>query len=221
MRSPTRKRLTLAALTCAAAVALAACGTDTGAPPLAGSTASTSVSASSSPSASSATPETPDPTPTPSATPSASPSPSPSSTKGGGDTVTKGGPAKGKAAEAAKKVAQAFVAADNVSTRTGTFTARDKVTAPSCTWCATKRAFVRKIYAGGGHIDGELFTKNTFTVTGPSKGVYTVVVNSTVSKYKEIDGSGKLLDSRGDRDGLLVLQVGGSKVVGASWQPTS
>jgi hypothetical protein len=213
MRSPTRTRLTFATLFCAGALALAACGTATDAPPLAGNTQSTSVSASPSPSASS--------TPTATPTRTASATPTPTATKGGGDTVTKGGPAKGKSAEAAKKVAQAFVAADNAATRTGSFTARDKITGPSCAWCATKRSFVAKIYTGGGHIEGELFTKNTFTVTGPSRGVFTVVVNTTVSRYKEIDGAGKVTDSRGDRDGLLVLQVGGSKVVGASWQPTS
>jgi len=77
--------------------------------------------------------------------------------------------AKGKAADAAKKVAQAFVAGDNIATKTGKFSARDKVTAPSCTWCATKKTAVLKIYGGGGHVEGELFTKNTFTVTGPGK----------------------------------------------------
>jgi len=108
-----------------------------------------------------------------------------------------------------------------VATKTGKYTARDKVTASSCAWCATNKAFVDKIYGGGGHVEGELFTKNAFTVTGPSKGVYTVIVNTTVSRYKEINGSGTVLDSRGDRDGLLVLQVsaGTSKVVEASWQP--
>jgi len=81
--------------------------------------------------------------------------------------------AKGPAAAAAQKAAQAFVAGDNVATRTGAYGARDKVTASSCAWCARKKSFVTAIYRGGGHIEGELFTKNTFTVTGPTKGVYT------------------------------------------------
>lgn len=212
MQSPTRARLALATLVCAAALALSGCGSSA-APPIAGGPASTSASPTASPSTS----------PTPSATTAATPtaSPSPSKTTRNGATVTKGGSAKGAAADAAKKVAQAFVAANNVSMKTGTFAARDKVTASSCASCAMNRAFVNKIYTGGGHIDGELFTKNTFTVTGPKEGVYIVVVNTTVSRYKEIDGSGKVLDSRGDRDGLLALQVDGgtSKVVAASWQP--
>lgn len=105
----------------------------------------------------------------------------------------------------------------------GAYGARDEVTASSCAWCARKKSFVTAIYRGGGHIQGELFTKNTFTVTDPTKGVYTVVVNTTVSKYREVSGSGKVLDSHGDRTGLLVVHVSGStlKVVFASWQPGS
>lgn len=213
MRSPTRARLTFAALTWGAPLTLAACGTSTDTPPLSGGTASPSGSASTSPSPSAST--------SPSITPTASATPAPSPTKSDGKTVTKGGVATGKGADAARTVAQAFIAADNVSTKTGSFTARDKLTASSCTWCADKRAFVAKIYNAGGHIDGELFTKNTFTVTAPSTGVYTVVVDTTVSRYKEINGAGKVTDSHADRTGLLTLQVGGSKVAAASWQPGS
>ena len=212
MRSPTRARLTFAALACAVVVALAGCGSSADAPPLAAGTASTSSSPSPSPGASAASP-----------TSAATPTPTP--TKGNGGTTTTGGVAKGKAAEAAKKVAQAFIAGDNKATKTGKFGARDKVTSPSCTWCATKKTFVLDIYRGNGHIEGELFTKNTFTVTGPNKGIYAVVVNTTVSKYKEVDGSGKVHDSRGNRGGLLILRVGANaattKVVGATWQPGS
>lgn len=216
MRSPTRARLTFATLTCAAAVALVGCASSPTAPALAGGTASTSVSAAPSPT----------PTPTPSATTGPTPTTSVSSTPttgGHGGTTTTGGVAKGPAAAAAQKAAQAFVAGDNVATRTGAYGARDEVTASSCAWCARKKSFVTAIYRGGGHIQGELFTKNTFTVTDPTKGVYTVVVNTTVSKYREVSGSGKVLDSHGDRTGLLVVHVSGStlKVVFASWQPGS
>jgi len=213
MRSPTRARLTFAALACAVVLALAGCGSSADAPPLAGGTVSTSSSPSPSPGASAASP-------------TSTATPTPTATKGnGGTTTTTGGVAKGKAAEAAKKVAQAFIAGDNEATKTGKFPARDKVTSPSCTWCATKKTFVLDIYRGNGHIEGELFTTNTFTVTGPNNRIYTVVVNTTVSKYKEIDGSGKVHDSRGNRGGLLILRVGASgattTVVGATWRPRS
>lgn len=217
MRSPMRARLTFAALACAAVVTLAGCGSSADAPPLGNVTATASGST---PPSVSTSPTSP---PTTSATPTASPTPT--ATKGSGGTTTTGGVAKGKAADAAKKVAQAFVAGDNVATKTGTFTARDKVTSSACAWCATKKAAVLSLYRGGGHAEGELFTKNRFTVTGPSKGIYTVVVNTTVSKSKEIDGSGMVLDSHGNRDGLLILRVGESggttKVVDATWQPGS
>jgi hypothetical protein len=211
MRSSTPARLTFAALACAALATLGGCGSSAHAPPLAGGTASTSSSPSPSPGTSSTA------SPTTSATPTATPTPA----KGG--TTTTGGVAKGKAADAAKKVAAAFIAGDNAATKTGTFSTRDKVTSPSCTWCATKKAAVLKIYRGGGHVEGELFTKNTFTATGPSKGIFTVVVNTTVSGYKELDGSGRVLDSGGNRRALLILRVGttgGSPmVVDATWQP--
>jgi hypothetical protein len=215
MRSLTRARLTFAALGCAAALTLAGCASSPAAPPLGGDNASTSASTSPSPS----------PSTTPSATtaPSPSASPTPTPTKRTGATVTTGSAAKGKAAAAAKKVAQAFVAADNVSTKTGKFTARDKLTSAACTWCRRKKTFVHQIYAGGGHVEGELFTKSTYTITGPRQGVYTVVVNTTVSKYREIDGSGHVTDSHADRHGLLILRIAGSgsasRVVAGIWQP--
>lgn len=88
-----------------------------------------------------------------------------------------------------------------------------------------KKSAVLKLYSGGGHVEGELFTKNRYTVSGPSSGAFTVAVHTTVSKYREIDGSGRVLDSRGNRDGLLVLQIGtdgaSPKVVGAVWQPAA
>jgi hypothetical protein len=212
MRSPTRKRLTLAALACAATVVLAACGTDTEAPPLGGSTASTSVSASPSPSASSATSETPDPTPTPSATPSPSRS---SSTR----------PPAGPEVPVIKALVAAFITADNSATQTGNYTARDKLTTSACAWCSQKKTYITKIYRGGGKVTGELFTKNSVSVRGPVHGLYYATINTTVSKYTEVDGAGKTIDARGDRKGVLTLTAGRSgaswKVVGGLWQATS
>ncbi len=162
--------------------------------------------------------------PSESATATATPKATASSKGGGGSggTVSRG-EAKGAQAAAAITVAKAFVAGDNIATKTGSYKVRDKVTASACEWCAQKRAYVRKIYGGGGHITGELFTKNSYRVAGPSNGQYTVAVDTTVSKYREVDGSGDVIDTHGPRDGVLILHVesGGDKVVAGAWQPSS
>jgi len=116
------------------------------------------------------------------------------------------------------------VTADNTATKTGRYAARDAVTSPRCSWCARKKRYVRGIYSGGGQIEGELFTKNSYTTTGSTDETYSVTVATTVSQYREVDGSGHVPDKRGDRKGLPTLTVGlagGSwKVVKAIWQPT-
>jgi len=170
------------------------------------------------PSASSPSPSSAASDPTPTASAAASPSASPSRS-------SSTGPSAGPDAAAIRALAAAFLAADNSATRTGDYATRDKLTTNACAWCTQKKAYVTKIYRGGGKVTGELFTKNSVSVRGPVRGLYYATINTTVSKYTEVDGSGKTIDARGDRKGVLTLtaaQSGGSwKVIGGLWQATS
>jgi len=143
----------------------------------------------------------------------------------GGKVVVNGGGKAGPAASTIKKLTQQFLAADNHASKTGDYAARDKLTSPSCAWCAQKKAYVEKIYSGGGKVTGELFTHNHIDVQGPNSGKYFALITTTVSKYKEVDGNGRVIDSHGDRTGLLSLTYAKSgsswKVVEGSWSPNS
>lgn len=91
-----------------------------------------------------------------------------------------------------------FVRVDNHATRTGDYSVRDTLVAPSCQVCADSRRYTTRIYAAGGKIVGSLFTHPRITVLGAQRGHYFVRLDTVVSRYKAYGGDGAVVDSGPD-----------------------
>lgn len=172
-----------------------------------------------------APPTTAPPTSAPTPTTASSPLPTPTTAPSPLPTPTTDPDSDGDGHTSAEAQVRAFVrgfiAADNHASATGDYRAWDALVS-DCRWCARKRAYVTKIYDGGGRVEGELFTKVRVTTTSRHGDVYVVHIATEVSAYTEFDGSGAVIDEDDAAPSLLTLAVkrldGRWKVVSGSFQ---
>ncbi len=118
------------------------------------------------------------------------------------------GKARAKTPAGASAFTRFYIGLINDAYRTGASEPLRRYAGPSCDSCTSIAAAVDDIYDSGGQAEGGRLSVKRIAATGlRSTSQPTVVVDIAVSPYRQIDGSGRVVDQVAARQTVLLVDL--------------